>query len=80
MDGVLNYGYRPTFDSKKAEAVLEAFLFDFDGDLYGRTLEAAFFRRIRGEQHFEGVEALKTQIALDIKQAKQALADLPKSN
>lgn len=79
-DGILNYGYRPTFKEGESEPLLEAFLFDFDGDLYGRRLEVVFYPRLRGEQQFDGAEALKSQIAVDIEQGKRVLAGMPKPN
>lgn len=78
QDGILNYGYRPTFKSKEPQAMLEAFLFDFDGDLYGQCLEVVFYPRIRGEERFDGPEALKKQISVDIQQGKAVLTNTPK--
>jgi riboflavin kinase/FMN adenylyltransferase len=48
-------------------------LFDFDGDLYGQTIDVAFIGWIRHEQKFESVEALKRHIAADSAQARDAL-------
>ena len=53
--------------------LLEVFLFDFDGDLYGQTLDVAFIGWIRHEQKFELVEVLKRQIAADAAQARDVL-------
>ncbi len=61
--GVANLGRRPTVDG--ADERLEAHLFDFHGDLYGRTLEVALDAFIRGERRFDGLEALTAQIAAD---------------
>ena len=71
-DGVANFGTRPMFDD--GAPLLEVFLFDFDGDLYGRSLDVAFIGWIRHEQKFESVEALKRQIAADAAQARDVLA------
>ncbi len=71
-DGVANFGRRPTFG--KVDAVLEAHLFDFTGDLYGRLMRVAFVDFIRPEQKFDGIDALKTQIAADAAEAKRRLA------
>ena len=71
-DGVANFGVRPMFDG--GAPLLEVFLFDFDGDLYGQTLDIAFIGWIRHEQKFELVEALKRQIAADAAQAREVLA------
>ncbi len=70
-DGVASYGRRPTFGD--GAPLLEVFLFDFDGDLYGRTLDVAFIGWIRHEQKFPGVEALRQAIAADAAQARDAL-------
>ena len=56
-DGVASYGVRPMFESPTP--LLEAFLFDFDGDLYGRTVDVAFIGWIRHEQKFASLDALK---------------------
>ena len=71
LTGVLNYGFRPTFKSDQKEPVLEVFLLDFKGDLYGKTLEVLFYPRLREEKTFQGVEALKKQIAQDVKNTRQ---------
>jgi riboflavin kinase/FMN adenylyltransferase len=70
-DGVANFGTRPMFDD--GAPLLEVFLFDFDGDLYGQTLDVAFIGWLRHEQKFESVEVLKRQIAADGAQARDAL-------
>ena len=54
---MVNLGYRPTFD--ESQYWVEAYLFDFSGDLYDRTLTLDFLGRIRAEMKFPGVEALK---------------------
>jgi riboflavin kinase / FMN adenylyltransferase len=71
-DGVASYGRRPTFGD--GAPLLEVFLFDFDGDLYGQTLDVAFIGWIRHEQKFASVEALQRAIAADAAQAREALA------
>ena len=70
-DGVASFGRRPMFDD--GAPLLEVFLFDFDGDLYGRTIDAAFIGWIRHEQKFESIEALKQHMASDAAQARDAL-------
>jgi len=70
-DGVANFGVRPMFDG--GAPLLEVFLFDFDGDLYGQAIDVAFIGWIRHEQKFESVEALKRQIAADAAQARDVL-------
>jgi len=74
--GVANLGVRPTFGAGGPLKV-EVHLFDFRGDIYGAELEVAFVGRIRGEQRFEGVEALVTQIRADADRARVLLADAP---
>ena len=69
--GVANYGVRPTVDGLAEK--LEVHLFDFDGDLYGKTLGVAFIDFIRPEQKFDGLEALKAQIAADAETARGVL-------
>ena len=72
---VANLGRRPTFD--KTEDLLEVHIFDYTADLYGRRLRAAFADRVRPERRFDGIEALKAQIANDCDTARTILARLP---
>lgn len=67
--GVANLGVRPTVDGETE--LLEANLFGFDGDLYDRTIEVRLLRFIRPEQRFDGVDALKAQIARDVASARE---------
>src|SRR4051812_20636633 len=60
LDGVASFGRRPTFDN--GAPLLEVFLFDFQGDLYGSSLDVAFIAFIRDEVKFESVEALVRQM------------------
>jgi riboflavin kinase/FMN adenylyltransferase len=71
VDGVASFGRRPMFDD--GAPLLEVFLFDFDGDLYGRTIEVALIGWIRPEQKFDSVETLKRVMASDSAQARDAL-------
>ena len=66
--GVANLGYRPTIDG--CHPILEVHLFDFNADLYGQFLEVAFLSKIRDEQKFLNVDALRNQIKNDIICAK----------
>jgi riboflavin kinase/FMN adenylyltransferase len=70
-DGVANFGRRPMFDD--GAPLLEVFLFDFDGDLYGQTIDVAFIGWIRHEQKFESIETLKRYMMADVAQARDAL-------
>jgi riboflavin kinase/FMN adenylyltransferase len=71
-DGVASLGIRPTFDPPKE--LLEAVLFDFDDDLYGRTIEVALHAYLRPEAKFDSVEALKVQMDADAARAKELFA------
>jgi riboflavin kinase/FMN adenylyltransferase len=71
-DGVASLGVRPTFDPPRE--LLEAVLFGFDGDLYGRTIEVALHHYLRPEAKFDSVDALKNQMDADARQAKELLA------
>ncbi|NHO33228.1 bifunctional riboflavin kinase/FAD synthetase [Acetobacter fallax] len=70
--GVANIGRRPTINDGR-ESRLEVNLFDFDGDLYGQTLSVALHVLLRPEKRFDGLDALKAQIALDAGQARDIL-------
>lgn len=69
---MVNLGARPTFG--ETARVIEAHLFDFDGDLYGRTLTVAFIRRLRDTVRFGSVEDLRAQLARDRDSAQAALS------
>ena len=69
--GVLNIGFRPTVSSGAPELRVEAHLFDFTGDLYGRDLEITFLEKLREEQKFPSLAALKEQIARDVASARR---------
>ncbi len=71
-DGAAYLGTRPTFDN--GDAVLETFLLDFDGDLYGKTIELEFVGFIRGDRKFDGTPALVTQMDKDVARARELLA------
>jgi riboflavin kinase/FMN adenylyltransferase len=75
IDGVASFGRRPTFDN--GAPLLEVFLFDFDGDLYGQQIDVAFISWIRAEAKFDSVEALKRQMDADSAKAHEALARAP---
>lgn len=70
--GVASWGRRPTVDNGRP--LLEIFVFDFSGDLYGREVEVAFVEWIRGEEKFDGLDALKARIALDVEESRAILA------
>ena len=68
--GIGNLGRRPTVEHEGARRLLEIHLFDFEGDLYGETLEAEFLGYIREEKKFDSVDKLQTQIEMDVQQVK----------
>ncbi len=71
-DGVASFGRRPTFDD--GAPLLETYLFDFAGDLYGRNLEIEFVSFIRPEERFESAEALVARMNEDAREARQLVA------
>lgn len=73
VKGVANLGVRPTVDGG-LRPILEVHLFDFSGDIYGRHLQVSFLHKLRDEQKFSDLEALKSQIALDAQAAKAFFA------
>jgi riboflavin kinase / FMN adenylyltransferase len=74
-DAVVNVGYRPTFGEE--QYWVEAYLFDFSGDLYDRSLTIEFLSRIRAEMKFPSVEVLRRQIAADMEEARRRLQTAP---
>ena len=70
--GVASYGRRPTFDN--GAPLLESFLFDFTGDLYGQAIEVDFLGWIRGEEKFDSAEALVARMKRDAVEARVILA------
>jgi riboflavin kinase/FMN adenylyltransferase len=66
----VNVGVRPTFNTGRG-LLIEAFLLDFDGDLYGEHLRVAFVERLRGEKRFESVDDLVAQMELDVQRARE---------
>jgi riboflavin kinase / FMN adenylyltransferase len=69
--GVVNVGRRPTFAGEGI--TVEAHIFDFDGDLYGRTLRVAFVGFLRPEMKFDGIDAIRAQIEKDCAAASAML-------
>lgn len=66
----VNVGVRPQFQTGRG-LLIEAYLIDFEGDLYGETLRVAFTKRLRGEKRFESVDALVEQMGRDVEEARQ---------
>ena len=73
--GAAYLGTRPTFDD--GAPVLEVFLLNFDGDLYGRRIEVEFIDHLREDSRFGDIEALKVQMAKDCARAAEILAAAP---
>ena len=71
--GVASLGTRPTVNG--VETLLETYLLDFSGDLYGRSIEVEFLAWQRGEEHFDSLDALREQIAADVAAARAWFAD-----
>jgi len=74
--GVASLGVRPTI-AGGGEPLLEAHLFDFDGDLYGQRIEVKFVAKLRDEEKFAGLDALRAQMDRDAAEARRILADTP---
>lgn len=77
FDGVASFGRRPTFDN--GAPLLEVFLFDFKGDLYGAVLDVAFIGFIREELKFASVDALVVQMNDDSARARAMLTAAPEA-
>lgn len=74
---VLNLGHRPTLAQATPTLRFEVHLLDYEGDLYGRVLEVMFHERLRPEQRFPSIDALRHQIHTDILHARSVLAPPP---
>ncbi len=68
LPGVANIGTRPTVDGTRV--LLEAYLFDFDQDIYGRHVQVEFIKKLRDEKRFESFDELKQQIRMDVDKAR----------
>ena len=69
---LVSVGVRPTFHDE-GTVLVEAYLLDFEGDLYGQWVTLEFLHRIRGDEKFAGVEALVAQITRDVARARELL-------
>jgi len=65
----VSIGVRPTFKTGRAE-LIEAYILDFDGDLYGTELRLEFLARLRGERRFDDADSLIEQMHRDVEQAR----------
>ncbi|HTG01120.1 MAG TPA: bifunctional riboflavin kinase/FAD synthetase [Nitrospirota bacterium] len=73
LRGVASIGIRPTFDSGPMS--VEIYLLDFSGDIYGKQMEVAFIKRLRGEEKFTDADALVRQIRKDVHEAELVLRE-----
>jgi riboflavin kinase/FMN adenylyltransferase len=77
LEGVASLGTNPAV-RRGGPATLEAFLFDFSGDLYGRRLTVEFLKKLRDEAHFASIDALAAQIRRDCDDARRFFAAVPR--
>ena len=75
FNGMLNIGLRPTIDSSNAVSI-EVNVFDFNHDIYGSHLQLQLIERIRDEQKFDSLDALKSAMASDKKKSLEILSNL----
>lgn len=75
VDAAVSIGIVPTFEGG-SDVTVEAYLLDFEGDLYGQDLCLEFVKRLRPERRFDGPEALIAQITEDVKQVRDILLTL----
>jgi riboflavin kinase/FMN adenylyltransferase len=69
----VNVGVRPTFKTGRG-LLVEAYLLDFEGDVYGRELRLDFLERLRGERRFDSVDALVEQMGRDVDETRRLVA------
>jgi riboflavin kinase/FMN adenylyltransferase len=69
--GVMNIGVKPTVSGK--EHTLEVHIIGFEGDIYGSDITVEFVRRLRGEQSFDNINALRFQIEVDVARVKRGI-------
>jgi riboflavin kinase/FMN adenylyltransferase len=70
LPAAVSIGVRPTFETGRGE-LIEAYILDFDGDLYGEQLTLSFLERLRGERRFDSPEALVEQMRADVKRTRE---------
>lgn len=75
-DGVASFGRRPTVDEDDADLLLETYLFDFSGDLYGETCTVSLVSYLRGEEKFDGLDPLVAQMKIDEVEARAVLGTI----
>ena len=72
---MLNIGHRPTMNNGK-ERSIEVHILDFEGDLYGQSLQMEFVKHLRDEQTFANIEELTAQLHKDKEQVKSLLTEI----
>ena len=72
----VNIGYSPTI-TEDGIALLEAHILDFDEDLYDKTIEIIFRKKVREELKFDGLDALKKQMTADVEQVREIFSQAP---
>ena len=75
LAAAVSIGIRPTFAETRLGRLVEAYLLDFDGDLYGRELRLSFVGRLRGEERFDGAESLIAQMRADVEEVRGVVGD-----
>ncbi|MDI7741708.1 riboflavin biosynthesis protein RibF [Lysinibacillus fusiformis] len=76
-DGVCNVGYKPTFKNPDdKQLTIEVHILDFDRNIYGEEVKVGWYKRIRSEKKFDGIESLKAQIEKDKNEAIEYFASL----
>jgi len=73
----VSLGTRPTFYADAGAALLEAYVLDFDGDLYGQYVKVRFLERLRGQERFETVDVLVAQMARDVDATRAIVGAVP---
>ncbi len=73
LPAAVNLGRRPTFYDDQMYSLLEAFLIDFQGDLYGESARVRFVKRLRPEAKFDSLDSLITQMNIDVDNARELL-------
>jgi riboflavin kinase/FMN adenylyltransferase len=73
LPAAVSIGVRPTFDTGRAE-LIEAYILDFEGDLYGSTLRLDFLARLRGERRFDSADTLIEQMHSDVQRTRALVA------
>jgi riboflavin kinase/FMN adenylyltransferase len=73
LPAAVNIGVRPTFDTGRGE-LIEAYILDFEGDVYGKQLRLDFLSRLRGERRFSSAEALVEQMHRDVERTREIAA------